>query len=714
MEEADEVPEEASEPSVLSENQETKNGVPTQEFEEGPSMEVHEEFNQEPWESQPQEKVVEKSEKLIPPQRMINLQRDLTKIVTNIQTAADAKESMRRTELEKARRDRLERLENDVKSSQEIFEEITGGWSIARQKVIPQELQEALNNQQQLCAALIEDKKKLINDLQQELKVGDDRYVKDLRKQAEELNLMMERMEDQIKTLTKAYREELAQIERVYHQESEVLLTRDKTEWEQHIKELWEEELERLTQRKKKVEQYEVIIHNLMLETTDKYSLVQTEQNAKFQALDRRHQQIKVTNMITKLKQIKQKDEIAISNFSLVNMKNRAISLQTEMKNLITKNYSQKKQFTKKSRYLAVDYKRNIQQYERIKKKIKHFAVADARKFEEMWLMIEAEVKQLVERVLVIDSLICKQHLGLAWERPPMEFMERSGPIQPQKQAWRPARQAVSQLFHTGQALQCSQRMMDLSVGPRLETDTESTDMEMYKEKTAVQSESSAEMEEGKLPMETQKKVMELLCDEAGFLIEDKLLNLLAPLEKEEQTVVKLGSLLCSFGIEEEDVPKLAHFLLKYKHQQREQTEGVCDESDETSKKAEEVETKSTTHLTFELIDPNHVVPALKSFLQQHMRSRESSARQHHSFHVEARDTSEDEAYWESMGTIISEDKLKLWDAVENTFKQYQAVLTEISELVPETQSLKQQNTELRMLLQQSLNSRVSTELEML
>ncbi|XP_078131130.1 dynein regulatory complex protein 1 [Sander vitreus] len=708
MEEADEVPEEASEPSVLSENQETKNGVSTQEVEEGPIMEVHEEFNQEPSESQPQEEVVEKSEKLIPPQRMINLQRDLTTIVTNIQTAADAKESMRRTELEKARRDRLERLENDVKSSQEIFEEITGGWSIAKQKVIPQELQEALNNQQQLCAALIEDKKKLINDLQQELKVGDDRYVKDLRKQAEELNLMMERMEDQIKTLTKAYREELAQIERVYHQESEVLLTRDKTEWEQHIKELWVEELERLTQRKKKVEEYEVIIHNLMLETTDKYSLVQTEQNAKFQALDRKHQQIKVTNMITKLKQIKQKDEIAIRNFSLVHMKNRAISLQTEMKNLITKNYSQKKQFTKKSRYLAVDYKRNIQQYERIKKKIKHFAVADARKFEEMWLMIEAEVKQLVERVLVIDSLICKQHLGLAWERPSMEFMELSGPIQPQKQAWRPARQAVSQ------ALQCSQRMMDLSVGPRLETDTESTDMEMYKEKTAVQSESSAEMEEGKLSMETQKKVMELLCDEAGFLLEDKLLNLLAPLEKEEQTVVKLGSLLCSFGIEEEDVPKLAHFLLKYKHQQREQTESVCDESDETSKKAEEAEPKSTTHLTFELIDPNHVVPALKSFLQQHMRSRESSAHQHHSFHVEARDTSEDEAYWESMGIIISEDKLKLWDAVENTFKQYQAVLTEISELIPETQSLKQQNTELRMLLQQSLNSRVSTELKML
>ncbi len=128
--------------------------------------------------------------------------------------------------------------------------------------------------------------------------------------------------------------------------------------------------------------------------------------------------------------------------------------------------------------------------------------------------MIEAEVKQLVERALVIDSLICKQHLGISWERPPTAFMELSGPIQPQKQAWRPDRQAVSQLFQPGRALQCSQRMMDASVGPRLETDTESTDMEMYKAGTAVQSESGAEAEEGKLSMETLKKVMELLCDE--------------------------------------------------------------------------------------------------------------------------------------------------------------------------------------------------------
>lgn len=126
--------------------------------------------------------------------------------------------------------------------------------------------------------------------------------------------------------------------------------------------------------------------------------------------------------------------------------------------------------------------------------------------------MIEAEVKQLVEGALLVDSLIYRQHLGLTWERPPMAFMENSGPLKPQKQAQRPNRQCVSQLFHTGQAVQCSQGMMDVSIGPRLET--ESAAMEVCREGTAVESESAAE-EEGKVSMETMKKLMELLCDES-------------------------------------------------------------------------------------------------------------------------------------------------------------------------------------------------------
>lgn len=51
---------------------------------------------------------------------------------------------------------------------------------------------------------------------------------------------------------------------------------------------------------------------------------------------------------------------------------------------------------------------------------------------------------------------------------------------------------------------------------------------------------------------------------------------------------------------------------------------------------------------------------------------RESSSRQQSGFlHFEARDSSKYEAYWESMGNIISKDRVQLWEAAENTLKQY-------------------------------------------
>lgn len=52
--------------------------------------------------------------------------------------------------------------------------------------------------------------------LSQELKAKDDQYVRDLKKQAEDIDLLIERMESQVKELTKSYQRELQEIEVSY------------------------------------------------------------------------------------------------------------------------------------------------------------------------------------------------------------------------------------------------------------------------------------------------------------------------------------------------------------------------------------------------------------------------------------------------------------------------------------------------------------------
>ncbi|XP_077937600.1 uncharacterized protein LOC144383550 [Gasterosteus aculeatus] len=170
------------------------------------------------------------------------------------------------------------------------------------------------------------------------------------------------------------------------------------------------------------------------------------------------------------------------------------------------------------------------------------------------------------------------RHFALADAR---QHEELSGPSRP--------RGGAGRLHVVWRAAAWGQKTTDFSVGPRAES-----------------REATGEAEEGKISAVTLKKVLELLCDKAGFLVEDTLLKGLVSLEEEEQTVVKMASLLCTFGLEDKHVPKLALFILKYKPQQ----------------KAEGAETESATHLTSELIDPNHVMPALKVFLEQHSKSR--------------------------------------------------------------------------------------------
>lgn len=60
---------------------------------------------------------------------------------------------------------------------------------------------------------MIEEKNKMINDFKTELKQKDDNYIKTLKKYAEDIDLLIERMKDQTSNMRKFYLEEIANIE---------------------------------------------------------------------------------------------------------------------------------------------------------------------------------------------------------------------------------------------------------------------------------------------------------------------------------------------------------------------------------------------------------------------------------------------------------------------------------------------------------------------
>ncbi|XP_065257969.1 dynein regulatory complex protein 1 [Emys orbicularis] len=647
-------------------------------------------------------------------QRLAKLLNDGTQLVTNIQVAADARETQRRAEEDELKRQRLEKLENESKTNQDKFEEITSKWGSAKEKTIPQDLWDVLNLQQQQCALLIEEKNKLISELQQELKSKDDQYVKDLKKQSDDINLLVERMEEQIRNLMKTYRRELTQIEKAFELERRELLSSNKKKWEQAMQAHNAQELENLITRMQKVEEYEKQLNQLRVQDAEEYATIKIQLENDVQILEQQLQQMKAIYQLNQEKLeynfqvLKKRDE---ENTIIKSQQKRKLNRLHDVLNALRMKLAiQIKQFQEENQTLTADYKRIVEQYKDLQRTMRHFAVIDAQKFLEVWLMNEEEAKGLVWKALEADRVIHTQQLGLPWVEPDSWFLDNVGPI-----VHRKAIRSASKL---------AQEVMALTESSQQEEEEEGVE--------GGRKEAAAEAEEEVKPprhisVKSVKHILELLCDKSGFLIESKLLGLLQPLERHERSLMRLDAIFAALEIDnEDDVYTLVDFFLKFKAQQvvssqsKEWTEEQGPEelavdaadNDEGSAALKEEGTahqSSAASPSSLLFHPDDVLKALKAFVRDFQKPRDK--RPQVKKVMEERDNSKDSEYWEALAHVIPEPKLKVWDALEAALEKYYSVLSQRSKLLTDLDGLQQQNTELHMLLHQYLTSKVNEEL---
>uniref|UniRef100_A0A8C0AMP9 Dynein regulatory complex protein 1 n=1 Tax=Buteo japonicus TaxID=224669 RepID=A0A8C0AMP9_9AVES len=366
-------------------------------------------------------------------QRLAKLLFDGTQMVTNIQVAADLREMQRRAEEAELKLQRVEKLENEAKSSTYKFEEITSKWALAKEMTIPQELWQLLNQQQQQCALLLEEKNKLIGELQQELKNKDEQYVWAIKKQSDDIHLLLERMEEQIRLMLKNYRHELLQIEKAFELERRELLENNRKKWEEAIQAHNAQELEYLHARMRKVEEFEKQLNQLRVQDEEEYNSMKIQLENDVQNLERQLQQMKAVYQLNQekleynLQVLRKQDE---ENTIIRSQQKRKLNrLHSLLNNLRTKLANQEKQFREENHSLAADCERITGQCKEVQRRMRHFAISDAEKFTEVWLMNEEEAKGLMRKALDADRVIHTQQLGLPWEEPRYWFLNNVGPL---------------------------------------------------------------------------------------------------------------------------------------------------------------------------------------------------------------------------------------------------------------------------------------------
>ncbi|KAG8522450.1 Dynein regulatory complex protein 1 [Galemys pyrenaicus] len=644
-----------------------------------------------------------------------------TELVTNIQVATDIREIHRRVEEEDIKRQRIEKLENEVKTSQDKFDEISVKWEEGKKKRIPQDLWDMLNAQQVHCAGL-------------ELKTKDDQYVKDLKKQSDDICLLVERMEEQVKTALKTFQQELHYIEKAFELERQELLSSNKKKWEWALQAHNAKELEYLMNRIKKVEEYEKQLNKQRIWDWEEYNTIKIKLEQDVQILEQQLQQMKATYQLNQEKLeynfqvLKKRDEE--STVIKSQQKRKLNRLHDILNNLRAKYAKQVKAFQEENWSLTSDYKRLVMQFKELQKTMRHFALIDDKQFREIWLMNEEEAKGLINTAFDVDRIIHVQHLGLPWAAPDFWFLKNVGPISQQQQ--KTATQILEEvLMQTGEE----------------GTEEGTSEAESYLDLPKQVSE------------KTTRKLLMLLCDESGFLIESKLLSLLLPLEQSECYLLRLDAIFSALGIEsEDDLYKLVKFFLKYRvhhspsaqeqgsltlameqpeqadlrseeeeeeeeqeqEQEEEEREEGQEEEEEEKEEVEEEEEERESHMGKEseekeappspwLIHPNDVLRILEAFVMglKKPRGRQALMR----FRKDQRDKSKDSEYWEALATVIPQSTQNLWDALYTALEKYHHVLTQRAQLLLENGSLEQQNTELQMLLQQYLESKVGAPL---
>ncbi len=492
---------------------------------------------------------------------------------------------------------RHERLEAEVTAGAERFQEIMGKWSDGKKVHIPQELQGLFQQQKASCSSMVDEKDKLIGELQQELKAKDDQYVKHLKKQAEDVDLILERMDEQSKTLYKAYCEELAEIEKSFVNERRKLLEAQKDEWDKATQERSEKEKFYLEDRELRIENNEQEIQHLRVRNAEEINQVKIRLETKIQSLQQEIQQMKATFQLNAEKLeynfqvLKKRDEENTVTISL--QKRRLTRLQDTLNILRTKLAKQEKACKSEMQLLMDEYRKNTEQYRELMKKVKHFQAVDSKRFHDVWVMNEERVRKLAQEVDGVDELVHKQQLGLDWEKPPQvespianakAFTKRSD----DKNVSKATIYASQVILEAGSDASLS--TVEAPPPPPLKGVDSAATQTCY---TPV----------------LIKQMLEMLCSECEFLIENKLLRLLAPLDHDEQLMMKLDSIFKAIGIDTEaDVHHLVkHFVVK--------------PASKTDAAAEEEGYAATPTL----IHPNEVLTRLTVFVEEQDKSSGAS-----------------------------------------------------------------------------------------
>lgn len=569
------------------------------------------------------------------------------------------RELKRRLAMKKTAETLKRNLETEAKAAKELNEQIESHWKLEKDlknkegKPMaayggPHMVLEALKKQKERCENLIALRNKLIDEYQQEINYKDDEYVEDIKKQAAEVLLMIQRMSSQQKDIKRVCAEELRQLEEAQMQERSDILGSFLGEWEKLIEYRRQKEVNHLESYSKRADDHLQDMEELRTKDLEEFNWTKAKLETDVHVLTQQLQQMKATYQLNSEKLeynfqvLKKRDE---ENNVAITTQKRKITRMNDLVNILRiKLAKQEKTYQKEYRQISEEYQRILSQFRDLRNKFSKFRSKDEHIYDELWQMNDEEVNELIQKLVTADRIIWEQLLEMKWECPA----------------------ELQRIF-------------------RLPT----------RSKTSNKSDSASSLTKDEilklLDSTFTKQFLILLVQEASDLfIDERLRQLLVSLSPDEQVLMKIDSVLRSIGIQSiDDVQKLEkYFMVK----SNSQDEPVLI----SAEKVISVLNRFVTDHSKNMSTSNHVLEGT-STLPNAMSNGGSEDDPHE--------------YWESLLKISSGSYFSTWDLLYSALMSYQQTLQERISLKNEVDNIENENNELKSLLQEYISSQVNLEL---
>ncbi|KAI9188999.1 hypothetical protein H9P43_000426 [Blastocladiella emersonii ATCC 22665] len=649
-------------------------------------------------------------------ERITYVKRKGVEDVSQVRTNAMQREQKRRND----EMQRAEILGHKAKKTQEagdqLESQITDAWNkcmtMSNSLSTPHELHKMLVDQRKLCEALLNAKENLLVEYNAELKRKDDEYVKELKRQADEIDQLLQRMDQQYVAFKKSLRDELIQIERAFMEERGEMIDKNIKEIEALFQSRKDSEMRYLEERSKRIQDNGDALEELRVQDAEEYNLVKIKLETDVQVLEQQLQQMKATYQLNTEKLeynyqvLKKRDD---ENSITINQQKRRITRMTDIvNNLKAKLAKQEKLFSSENSALQEDFNRISSQYQELTKKFKHFQVNDEVKFRELWEMNQENIKNLAAKVLMADSVIHQQQLGLPWEPPLMDALGTGATVE---HAAATSSTPVPADGSTSGPLGAS-----ANGGPGLSGSGDEVPISMLllsSKNSVVQS------------------ILGMLSTEASFLLDDKLTRLLAPLPAHERALLKLDTILKALDVgSASDLVLFLELFLQPKFHGSAPNLAAA-----VMYNQEEVDPPVVESM---LIHPNQVTKVLMQYMRERERQAKhgaAAAGHHHASATGGADGSGEgggsgketrqldrkesdaakdglKAHWNQIISMLDGSRFKNWETILQCMEAYHLLLSARHELTNEVADLETQNAELKHLLREYMSADVNKSLQ--